>query len=201
MNKDDFSESFLIYIYVCIFVIFLIGLGLICVTKEEVVNNNEVKIEENINAEIENIQKEEVGKELQEIEKELQEKETNLEQQEIVEQNKEEKMMTLSEGHNELDSILADLGNVIVDVEHKDKFNKCLINLNYDNIVTLDSDKVDNTINELYSIIRIPSNTTEYDKLINRLDNFTENCPNFYEDDKLNHKYELINNIILKELR
>lgn len=109
--------------------------------------------------------------------------------------------MTISEGHKELDSILKELENIIVSDGNESKFRNCMTNLNYDNIVLLGSEKLNNTITELYSIIRVPSDTTEYDKLIDRFDSFVDKCPNFYEDDMLNHKWELINNIILKPLR
>lgn len=109
--------------------------------------------------------------------------------------------MTISDGHKELDSILKELENIIVSDGNESKFRNCMTNLNYDNIVLLGSEKLNNTITELYSIIRVPSDTTEYDKLIDRFDSFVDKCPNFYEDDMLNHKWELINNIILKPLR
>lgn len=120
----------------------------------------------------------------------------------LLEQEKtniENNKMTIEEGHSELDAVLVGLSNEIVDPENLEYFNSLCYRLNYDNIVGLGT-ALEGTINELYGIIRKPTDTTEYDKLVKRVDDFIVYCPNFAEDDVLTHKYEFIKNIILKRL-
>ena len=134
--------------------------------------------------------------EVQDLLKSIDERISSLKQEkEEIESNK----MTLEEGHIELDAILVGLGNEIVEPERLEQFNRLCNDLNYDNIVTLGT-ALEGTLNELYDIIRKPMDTTEYDKLVKRVNDFIVYCPNFSDDDVLTHKYEFIKNIILKEL-
>ena len=109
------------------------------------------------------------------------------------------KIMTLEQGHIELDSVLQEFENILVEPQNIEYFRSLCTKLNYDNIVTLGSG-LEGTIAELYSIIKKPVDTTEYDKLVQRVEDFIKYCPNFVDDDVLNHKYEFIKNIILKRL-
>ena len=134
-------------------------------------------------------------------EKELKAKEAEEEKRLLEEQIKEREErrkamdmtpLSIRDGYTELDAILDGLAVEIVSSDNSQRFRSLCRAIGYYEDTNLQPGQATQIADELYSIIRKPTDTTELNKLIDRFDFFIERCPNFSKDDDLNHRYEVI---------
>lgn len=107
----------------------------------------------------------------------------------VIDNNKE---MTIEEGYIEIDSIFNEFRTLTVDECNFSEFDKLCKLMDYDTIITLTPGQPSEIVLKLYDIIEEPKDNNKLQIIQKRLSDFVVLCPNFYEDDRLNHKYEFM---------